>query len=194
MELLIRNNSDRAVTNMNMVLVDADSMLRHQMSSFPDHLEAHAEAMLQVMVECMRPAPKAPQLQLVYAQGRIHASHLVPLPMCMCSFGDPISMTTQEFAARWQSLSDPNQEATEVVEAPLTVEAAAEVLGALKFAQIIDNASRCVAGGATLKTGATLPSGEKINVGCLAKIQIHPQVSDQSTRFNNMFGSRFLTD
>jgi hypothetical protein len=175
LQFVVRNNSDRAVTSLSFLVLDPESMLRNQISPFPDRLDAGAEVPLQIMVECMRPAAKAPQLQLVYAQGRGHACHLIQLPLHMCSFNEPISMNPQEFAARWQQLGDPSQEAHTIVQSPLTIQAATDVLRALKFAPMTDAASHCVAAGATLKTGATVPSGEKINVGCLVKIQLHPQ-------------------
>jgi AP-2 complex subunit alpha len=97
------------------------------------------------------------------------------LPIHMTLFNDPLPLSAEDFEKRWQMLVAPGQESTICVikGSPLSLDQAAQIFEkVLKFSRVEGGGSNCLQGAASFRTGATNPSGEKITLGCLIKIEV----------------------
>jgi AP-2 complex subunit alpha len=138
------------------------------------------------MMECMKPASPGPKLNLSYKGLNGTRDVTISLPITVTSFNESLSLSAQDFAARWQMLVQPGQESMEVFSpsSPINVQQIHNALSsALKFGRIKgmpDESDYVIYGAATLRTGAQVPGGgptDKVSIGCLIKIEMNVQAN-----------------
>ena len=101
------------------------------------------------------------------------ALHSRPFHPCPCYSAD--------FNSKWNQLTAAGQHKQEVFRPAVAIAPASVVNGltkALKFGKVTgmpDESEYVVYGASSLKTGAPGPSGDKISVGCLVKIEMNVQ-------------------
>jgi hypothetical protein len=175
--LFYRNKSPvNKVDAMTANFSDTAGFLRSQAAPLPSSLEPGGQVEQQVMIECMKPSDLHSDLVLSYKEsgGPCHRNITV-LPIHMTLFNDPLPLSAEDFEKRWQMLVAPGQESTICVikGSPLSLDQAAQIFEkVLKFSRVEGGGSNCLQGAASFRTGATNPSGEKITLGCLIKIEV----------------------
>jgi hypothetical protein len=105
------------------------------------------------------------------------------LPVTVTTFQEALSLSGGDFIATWEQLSAQGQEVQEVLSPskPINPEDIQAILSStLRFSPssgLPDESEFVLYGAASLRTGAVKPSGEKVTVGCLAKIEMNVQAN-----------------
>ena len=180
--LYYRNKGPSQISNLVVTVIDPAGLIRHEASPLAPTLEPVTQATNILMVECMKPAAPGPSVQIVYVDSVLgKRDNTVTLPLNTTSFNEPIVLTSTDFNLKWNQLTSTGQQKQEVFR-PATPISPAAVLGgmtkALKFGKVTnmpDESEYVIYGASSLKTGAVGASGEKINVGCLVKIEMNVQ-------------------
>jgi AP-2 complex subunit alpha len=145
------------------------------------------QAKLLIRVEVMAPFDDAPAMRLFFCtkEGLKH-EYALRLPVVATCFMEPVSLEPSAFMQKWKSLEGQERESQEIVKSPPNAppideeymrRVALVVTSGLKFGrcQGCDPTPWTVSGAATFRTGSKDPSGNKINVGCLVRIEANPQ-------------------
>jgi hypothetical protein len=157
-------------------------MLRQQMSSVAGTIMPGCQQEQQLMFECMKPVTPGPSINVEYdnsASGK--RQHELRLPVLLTSFNEPLPLGGPDFLSRWRQLTGQGQEVQEVFKPSRVVQfqQMQSIVGtALKFATVAEKIEGdmefAINGASSLQTGALHQNGEKINVGSLIKIELHP--------------------
>eukprot|EP00603_Paraphysomonas_imperforata_P000315 CAMPEP_0114428120 /NCGR_PEP_ID=MMETSP0103-20121206/8751_1 /TAXON_ID=37642 ORGANISM="Paraphysomonas imperforata, Strain PA2" /NCGR_SAMPLE_ID=MMETSP0103 /ASSEMBLY_ACC=CAM_ASM_000201 /LENGTH=958 /DNA_ID=CAMNT_0001597305 /DNA_START=40 /DNA_END=2916 /DNA_ORIENTATION=+ len=175
--LFYRNKSSvHSVENLTSVFSDTLGFLRSQAGPLPSSLAPGEQVEQQVMIECMKPSDVSPSLTVSYKErdGPLRKNSF-ELPLHMTLFNDPLPLSSEDFQKRWQMLTGPGQEGSVCVikMSTLSVEDAAQIFEKiLKFSRVQGAPTNCLQGAASLRTGATNPTGDKITLGCLMMVEI----------------------
>ncbi|RHZ22129.1 hypothetical protein DYB37_006746 [Aphanomyces astaci] len=133
--------------------------LRTQVEQVATELQPKQQLKQQIMVECMQPFVQPAEVVVAYTVAGLSTSIDLKLPCVATSFLEPVKLSVEDFHKRWGAL-----------------EGQGEVSGGVSLA-------------ATFRTGTASPSGEKISVGILLKLEsqgnsfrltvraVHPDVS-----------------
>lgn len=164
---------------MKTLLEDPSSVLRYELGALGADLPARGQAQQQIMLEIINAAYPAVSLNLEYfvAAPTGPAKRVVsfPLPMTLACFDEALSLSGPDLLVRWNALVNPGQEAIDTFPAPAVTPAVAHkvLTGAAKFSYVegVVDTSVGVIGAATLRMGSPT-AGDKVNVGCLLKIEI----------------------
>ncbi|RLN31355.1 hypothetical protein BBJ28_00016806 [Nothophytophthora sp. Chile5] len=159
------------------VTLDTGSSLRAQAEEVPSLLAAKQQAKQQIMIEAMAPFTEPPMLTVSFSRGGTNFSYRVALPCQVTNFMEPVAVNTEAFMSRWTALEGQDREQQDVVPAAGKMDLAQvrEWLGtSLKFA-LVEGVDSPMGGGlsgaATFRTGAVGPSGDKLSVGCLVRLE-----------------------
>jgi len=174
-----RNLSPAAVTELSLTIVDPSGLIRFEFPPCNPVLNSMSDGQSVLMLECMKPASPGPQIVIAYNDTLLgKRSNTISLPVLATSFNEPLSLSAADFTARWDQLVGPGQQLQEVFSPSNRIVAAQVTAGmtsALRFGRITgmpDESEYVIYGAASLRTGAVQPSGEKISVGCLVKIEM----------------------
>lgn len=179
-----RNQSPAEISKLDISIQDTAGLLRFQFSDVPDTIAAIKQGQFSLMVECMKPTHPGPTLSVSYNHALVgRVSNTVALPVTVVSFNEQLPMPATDFMAKWPQLNAPGQEIIEVFNPsrridPMMLKQA--LTAAFGFADIVgtpDGSSNILYGASSLKTGATAPNGQKINIGCLVKLELHEQTN-----------------
>jgi hypothetical protein len=134
-----------------------------------------------MMFECMKPSLTGPSLKISYKGPSGLRDASIDLPILTSTFNEPLQLSAQDFSQRWEALSEPGKQVQEVLSPSRDIvpaNVAAGMVSSLKFGRITgmpDESDFVIYGASLLRTGAPGPNGEKINVGCLVKIEMNVQ-------------------
>ena len=195
--LYYRNHGSTAdVADLSVTLLDPAGLLRCQQALLPSAMSAGQQHEQQIMMECMKPAAPGPQLQIEYtdaAAGR--RTNVVDVPVFVATFNEPLAVASADFSTRWEQLTAPGQETQEVFypSQPIVPEnVLATLTRTMKFAHTTgmpDESEYVLYGAASLRTGALTASGEKISVGCLAKVEMNVEAQAIRVTFRTLHPS-----
>ncbi|ETV96757.1 hypothetical protein H310_10065 [Aphanomyces invadans] len=188
--LFYGNKSSQPLTGLSLNVKNVPS-LRTQVEEVAKELAPKQQLKQQVMVECMQPFIQPVEAVFTYTSGSQQTSLDLKLPCVATSFLEPVKLGLDDFHKRWSALEGQGREQQDAFPAKWDVQAASKLLvDVMKFG-LVDGAD--VSGGlsmaATFRTGTSSPSGEKISVGILVKLEsqgnsyrvtvraVHPDVS-----------------
>lgn len=182
--LSLSNQSPASLNDLKVELKDSAGLLRFEMAPCPQNLSGLGSGSVTIMMECMKPVFPGPQLSVSYTDS-LHGqrSNIIDFPILVTSFGEPLTLTAEDFMARWQQLTGAGQETTQILRPPYSIvppQIHAALTSTMKFGRVFglpDATDYVVYGAASLRTGAKTSSGEKINVGCLVKIEMNIQAN-----------------
>lgn len=181
--VFFKNKTDAPMANL-VVTMPEVPYLRVRAEPVPTDLAPQASAQYQIMAECMQPYDVAPELTVSFdSAGR---SHLYPLrlPTVATCFVEPVSLGRDDFLQRWGALEGHNREQQVVFNAANPIDSAsmADISGRLftqglklGIATGLAQNEFVVAAAGTFRTGSVSPTGAKISVGCLVKLEANPQ-------------------
>jgi hypothetical protein len=191
--LYYRNHGAADVADMAVSVEDPAGLLRCQLAALPAAMTSGQQLEQQLLMECMKPAAPGPKLKLEYTDGLLgRRSAVLELPVFVATFNEPLPLVGADFSSRWDLLVAPGQEAVEVFSpaGPVVPESVlAALTQSLKFAHasgLPDESEYVLYGAASLRTGALAPSGEKISVGCLAKVEMNVQANALRVTFRTI--------
>lgn len=158
------------------VQVNGGSMLRSQVENVPAVIAPKQQVKQQVLVEAMAPIVHAPSLVVSF---RVHGcayEYPLQLPCHVTSFLEPVPLGADDFMKRWHALEGHDREQQEVFQTSDKMDMAAtrsKLTEKLNFAQAqnVDTTEASITLAATYRTGSLAPSGDKISVGCLARVE-----------------------
>jgi hypothetical protein len=171
------------IQDMSTTMHDPHSMTRFDMKPLASStIPALGKSSQLMLLECMKPTPPGPSLTIEYVDSLMGKhSNTVNIPVIVTSFNEPLALSAQDFTSRWALLTGAGQQAQEVMSLSYAITPAqiAEVFTKVtKFgltAGMPDSSEFVLYGASSLKTGSTNPKGEKINIGCMAKIEMNLQ-------------------
>lgn len=160
---------------------NAEPVLRYQLSEAPAQVAAGATVTQVLMLECMQPFAAPPELVLDYTAaaaggGQQQQQLVLALPVTLTHFMAPVYFPPPDFEARWGKLLG-KLEATSTATAPASLATYPSLVGRLKQLKMLPEAweepvdpahgVRCAV---TLETGFRTATGNRVVVGCLAKV------------------------
>lgn len=180
--LYYRNKGPGRIEKMQIKINDPSGLLRFELAALAPTLEPLCTATQILMVACVKPATPGPSMHIVYTDSmQGERDNTVDLPINTATFNEPLHLTGADFSVKWNQLTAPGQQKIAVL-MPTTPISPANVLGgmtkALKFGKVSnmpDETEFIIYGASSLKTEAVGPTGEKISVGCLVKIEMNVQ-------------------
>jgi hypothetical protein len=151
-------------------------MLRLEVGALPSELESRGQAQQQIMLECIKAVHPGASLTIEYLNANnTKRVSVFELPLTVTSFDEPLALSAADFLVRWNALASPEQESVQTFPATnMTPTIAHMVLTSLcKFSYVegVVEPAIGVCGAATLRMGSTT-LGEKVNVGCLLKLEL----------------------
>ena len=191
--LFYRNHGSSEAADLVVSVDDPAGLLRCQLAALPAVIAPGQQLEQQLLMECMKPAAPGPRLQVEYTDRLLgRRVNALELPVFAATFNEPLPLVGADFSSRWELLVAPGQEAVEVFSpaAPVVPEAVLACLTqSLKFAHATgmpDESEYVLYGAASLRTGALAPGGEKISVGCLAKVEMNVQANALRVTFRTI--------
>mmetsp|Transcript_28020 Transcript_28020/g.39890 ORF Transcript_28020/g.39890 Transcript_28020/m.39890 type:complete len:1087 (+) Transcript_28020:36-3296(+) len=179
------NNSPGTLSDLQVSIADPAGLIRFELGVGPTSLPGLGRHSQVMMAECIKPAGPGPSWSVSYLDSLSlqRRSCTLPLPLLLTSFIEPLALSGDDFSARWQMLVGAGQESQEILK-PLRPLVPGEVQAALvtvlrlgRINGIADSSEYVIYGAGSLRTGAVTSTGEKINVGCLAKIEMNVQAN-----------------
>eukprot|EP01038_Epipyxis_sp_PR26KG_P004272 gene4272-6051_t len=175
-----RNQSPATLSEFNVSITDPAGLTRFDLSPIANSIAGLGQASQTMMLECVKPASPGPQISFNYVDTLVgKRSNTLNLPLIVTSFNEPLTLAGDTFMSHWQQLSAPGQEGQEVLKpsyqlSPAQIHQAFNLM--FKFNRVSgvpDSSELVLYGAASLRTGAMTAAGEKISVGCLAKVEIN---------------------
>jgi hypothetical protein len=112
------NNGPSTISELDVSVVDSVGLMRFELGALPStQLESLGRITQMMMLECVKPASRGPQVTFNYVdrtKGESRSS-TIDLPLIVTSFNEPLTLTPEDFGVRWQQLVSPGQEAQEVL-------------------------------------------------------------------------------
>ncbi|TYZ67830.1 hypothetical protein PybrP1_009022 [[Pythium] brassicae (nom. inval.)] len=149
---------------------------RLQAEEVPAQLAPKQQLKQQLLLECMAPFVAPPALRVSFARGDVQHQYDLALPCHAAAFLEPVKLSAEDFAKRWAALDGTERETQEIVQAasPLDMAQARQWLTEqLRFAES-SQGDGALSLAATLRTGTAGPNGDKVAVGCLARVEANP--------------------
>ena len=179
--LFYRNVSPSALAAWALTVADPSGFLRFDLQAGPATVGPSAQGQQVMMFECMKPSPTGPTLSVSYKGPVGLRSVTIDLPILTSTFNEPLTLPAADFSQRWEALAEPGKQVQEIlspVNDIVAANVAAGMVSSLKFGRVTgmpDESEFVIYGASLLRTGAQGPTGEKINVGCLVKIEMNVQ-------------------
>ena len=112
-----RNQGPSTISNLELNVDDSVGLTRFQLgpglSTIPPLTNPSVQQ--QLMLECMKPISGTPSVTISYVDSLVgQRSNVLPLPVMITSFNDPLVLVGADFIARWDSLTAPGLQAQEV--------------------------------------------------------------------------------
>lgn len=190
LSLFYRNQGTSTCNKLAIAVEDKVGLLRFEAPKVSsDTLGASAQGQLVIMMECMKPAAPGPSCTISYTDSALgERSNTFALPVAVTTFNEPIAtLNGDQFQTRWSSLTgasvQPGQEMQEVLKPKQPIKPAeiAHAFGStLKFHRVsgLPDASEFILyGAASLRTGTLAANGDKVTIGCLAKLEMNVQAN-----------------
>lgn len=176
------NNSPANMSDFTVTVNDPSGLIRFETTPPQTSLSGLAKSSQTIMLECIKPASPGTSITFTYVDSLAgKRSNTVNLPILVIVFNEPLSLGGEDFMNRWKMLVSPGQEVQEILK-PVQMIIPSQIHNALvsvlKFGRVLDIADCSefvIYGASSLRTGALTPTGEKINVGCLVKIEMNVQ-------------------
>lgn len=183
-----RNRSSATASGFTLNIKDSEGMIRFESPKVTNpELLANGQGSVFVMMECMKPAFPGPKLTVEYTDSdRGIVSNEISLPISVATFCEAIpTLAGANFQGQWAKLSGPGQEVQEtlMLKQPTRLNPTAilqsfnNVMHFSRASGIPDASDTVLYGACSLRTGATTATGDKVNVGCLAKIEMNAQAN-----------------
>lgn len=188
--LFYGNKSPQALNNLG-VVVKQNAFFRTQVEDVAKVLAPKQQLKQQIMVECMQPFVNPAEIVVSYTMGSQQASITLQLPCVATSFLEPVKLGLDDFNKRWGALEGQGREQQDVFVAKVDLQSSTKLLvDVMKFG-LVEGADMTsgLSLAATFRTGTASPTGDKISVGCLLKLEaqansfrltvraVHPDVS-----------------
>lgn len=177
-----RNMAASPLQGFKLSVSDEAGFIRFELQAGPQGgLDAQSQGQQVMMFECMKPCPTGPQAKVEYLGPAGRRSASVDLPIFSATFNEPLVLTAADFSQRWEALAEPGKQLQEILspsEDIVPANVAKGMVASLKFGRVTgmpDESEFVIYGASLLRTGAQGPNGEKINVGCLVKIEMNVQ-------------------
>ena len=186
LSLHYRNRSQSAASGFGISVTDPEGLVRCNCSAVASNeLAPGAQGSVFVMMECLQPAFPGPSMTVVYndpSKGAV--TNVVTLPISVATFTEALpNLNGQAFGGQWTKLTAPGLEMQEVLKPsqPINRNNLLNIFNkTLHFSNVtgIPDASETVFYGAcSLRTGALAANGDKVSIGCLAKIELNIQAN-----------------
>lgn len=183
------------------VAVDAGPVFRMQAEEVPNSVASKQQAKQQILIESMAPFVAPPVMKVSFTRSGASYLYSIPLPCHATAFMEPVKLGAEDFMKRWNALEGQDREQQEVVTTTSKMDMAQTkswITEQLKFAladvrtlfsctdrcivtafsrfvvmcmQGVDSSDATLSVASTFRTGTTAPSGEKVSVGCLMRIE-----------------------
>ncbi|DAZ95185.1 TPA: hypothetical protein N0F65_013030 [Lagenidium giganteum] len=175
--LFFGNKMGDAMTNFK-AQVDGGSNFRVQAEDVPPQIAPKQQVKMQIMIEAMAPISQPPSIKVSFTRSGNGANYLytLALPAHVTAFMEPVKLGHEDFMKRWAALEGQEREQQEV----FTTSSKMNMLDNkkwltenLKLAQAegVDTTDASISVAGTFRTGANGPNGEKLSVGCLARVE-----------------------
>ncbi len=181
---MYRNQSPATLSAFDLSIEDGSGLIRFQFSPYSNEISSLASGQITLMVECMKPASPGPNIKISYVDSLMgKRDNTINLPISVTTFNEQLSLNATDFMAKWQQLSQPGLEGQQVfnVSYPINANSMKQALTtALQFGEVVGvtgGSDTVLFGAATLRTGASTPTGEKVSIGCLVKLEINLQAN-----------------
>ncbi len=181
---MYRNQSPATLSAFDLSIDDASGLIRFQFSPYGKEISSLASGQITLMIECMKPAAPGPNIKISYVDSLMgKRDNAIALPISVTTFNEQLSLNATDFMAKWQQLSQPGLEGQQVfnVSYPINANSMKQALTtALQFGEVVGvtgGSDTVLFGAATLRTGASTPTGEKVSIGCLVKLEINLQAN-----------------
>ena len=176
------NNSPASISDLTVTVNDPSGLIRFETTAPQSSLAGLGKTSQIIMLECIKPAAPGASLTISYLDSLVgRRSNTINLPLVVTLFNEPLTLGGEDFMNRWKMLVAPGQEVQEILKptqiiVPNQIHIA--LVSVLKFGRVSDIADCSefvIYGASSLRTGALTPTGEKINVGSLIKIEMNVQ-------------------
>ena len=181
---MYRNQSPATLSAFDLSIEDGSGLIRFQFSPYSNEISSLASGQITLMVECMKPASPGPDIKISYVDSLMgKRDNTINLPISVTTFNEQLPLNATDFMAKWQQLSQPGLEGQQVfnVSYPINATSMKQALTtALQFGEVVGvtgGSDTVLFGAATLRTGASTPTGEKVSIGCLVKLEINLQAN-----------------
>ncbi|KDO23714.1 hypothetical protein SPRG_10492 [Saprolegnia parasitica CBS 223.65] len=180
LSLFYGNKSACPLTNVS-ASVKPVPFLRVQAEELAREVGPKQQLKQQIMLECMQPFVSPAELSVAFTLNGSSVAFDVKLPCVATSFLEPVKLSGDDFQKRWVALEGQGREQQDVFVAANKMDVQANVkllTEVMKFGLVEGgDPSGGLALAATFRTGTTAPTGDKISVGCLAKLESNPQAN-----------------
>lgn len=180
----MRNHSAGTMTNFELSVDDTAGLIRFQLNPVVSTVNAMQTLEHIMMLECMKPAAPGPVLKIKYMDSLLGQRETsVDLLISVTTFIEPLILSGADFSARWDQLQGNGQHAQQVFnpsQAVVPARIAEALTSLLQFGRVTgmpDESEFVIYGAGSLRTGSLTPTGEKISVGCLVKIEMNVQAN-----------------
>jgi len=180
----LRNHSAGSMSNFEISINDPAGLIRYQLNPVTSTLNAMQTCEHVMMLECMKPAAPGPVLMIKYLDSLLGLRETcVDLPISVTTFIEPLILSGADFSSRWDQLQGNGQHVQQVLnpsQAVVPARITDALTSLLQFGRVTgmpDESEFVIYGAGSLRTGSTTPTGEKISVGCLVKIEMNVQAN-----------------
>ena len=175
-----QNLTQDPMTNVS-VFTSGHESLQVKTKSPPSQINPGDEGLMQVVIDCMRPFPDLPFMEIKFETSNPYSkrSYKLPMPVSAACFFDPLPLDKATYMARWKALeADKQGEVQEVFSSnrPITpelfVSIRTKLFPALKIGVAADlDTPTTVTGCCSFRTGTAGKDGSFITVGSLLRLE-----------------------
>ncbi|TMW61221.1 hypothetical protein Poli38472_013684 [Pythium oligandrum] len=175
--LFIGNKTNDTLSNFRLQIEpNPAAAFRLQAEDVPNQVAGKQQVKQQIMIESMAPFVAAPALKVSFSRGGANYLYPLALPCQAVVFMEPVKLSGEDFMKRWNALEGQEREQQEVVTSTQKMDMTQNkkwLTENIKMAQAdgIDTAGNSITIAGTFRTGATAPTGDKISVGCLVRVE-----------------------
>ncbi|OQS04089.1 AP-2 complex subunit alpha [Thraustotheca clavata] len=178
LSLFYGNKSPQTLSNVSAVIKPV-AFLRVQAEELGNEVASKQQLKQQIMVECMQPFTQPAEMTVTYSFNGQFTTFDLKLPCVATCFLEPVKLTNDDFTKRWAALEGQGREQQEVFASSTKLDAQANIkllTDTMKFGLGVD-ASGALALAGTFRTGTAAPTGDKISVGCLVRLEANAQAN-----------------
>lgn len=154
------------------------SYLRVHAADGPTALAPKQQAQQLLQYEAMAPYSDAPPIEIAFTCGGTRHTYPMRLPIVATCFVDKLELDAPVYIQRWKALEGQGREQQETFQAGADIDVAAikkmltEGLH-MGIANGADTSDATISVAGTYRTGAQSPSGDKVSVGLLTRLEIN---------------------
>jgi len=183
--LFIKNKQTVPVTGLSVDMPEV-SYLRVQTQPTAPNLEPGASSEHKIAAEAMAPYEGAPEFAIAFQAGGASHRYTLRLPTVASCFIQAVPSSADEFKTRWKALEGQNREQQVVWNTSTSIDS--ERMQRIKTAILdqglhlaiiegVDQNEYILSAAGQFRTGTVSPSGAKVSVGCLLRLEANAQQS-----------------